>query len=141
MLSFTRPDGKHGVRIEHGVIALNNPPSLQRLRLWKQASIQVSGRPDWLFIKLHCHGMDIRDNDVMLGHSICNFLSQLVEGSRQRSETLHFVSAREMVNIILAACDGREGNPGDYRDYRLKRFKNCRVRPREKVAAGILMGR
>jgi len=33
---------------------------------------------------------------------------------------LHFVSAREMVNIILAACDGREGNPGDYRDYRLK---------------------
>jgi len=26
-----------------------------------------------------------------------------------------------MVNIILAACDGREGNPGEYRDYRFKR--------------------
>jgi hypothetical protein len=25
-----------------------------------------------------------------------------------------------MVNIIWAACDGHEGNPGDYRDYRLK---------------------
>ena len=27
-----------------------------------------------------------------------------------------------MANIILAACDGREGNPGDYRDYRFKRI-------------------
>jgi hypothetical protein len=25
-----------------------------------------------------------------------------------------------MVNIILAACEGKEGNPGDYRDYRFK---------------------
>ena len=24
------------------------------------------------------------------------------------------------MNIILAACDGREGNPGEYRDYRFK---------------------
>jgi hypothetical protein len=23
---------------------------------------------------------------------------------------------------LLAACDGREGNPSDYRDYRFKRF-------------------
>jgi hypothetical protein len=23
---------------------------------------------------------------------------------------------------MLAACDGREGNPGEYRDYRLKRI-------------------
>jgi hypothetical protein len=28
-----------------------------------------------------------------------------------------------MVNIILAACDGKEGNPGNYRDYRLKRAR------------------
>jgi hypothetical protein len=30
------------------------------------------------------------------------------------------VTAREMVNIIWAACDGKDGNPGEYRDYRLK---------------------
>ena len=41
----------------------------------------------------------------------------------QRDEILHFVSAREMVNIMLAACDGREGNPGEYRDYRFKRLR------------------
>ena len=51
-----------------------------------------------------------------------HFLQQLVEGAQERSETLHFVSAREMVNIILAACDGRTGNPDGYRDYRYKRW-------------------
>jgi hypothetical protein len=25
-----------------------------------------------------------------------------------------------MVNIILAACDDRRGDPGDFRDYRFK---------------------
>jgi hypothetical protein len=30
------------------------------------------------------------------------------------------VTAREMVNIALAACDGHDGNPADYRDYRLR---------------------
>jgi len=50
-----------------------------------------------------------------------DFLRELVQGAEQRGEILHFVSAREMVNIILAACDGREGNPGEFRDYRLRR--------------------
>ena len=52
-----------------------------------------------------------------------DFLRELVEGADERGEILHFVSAREMVNIVLAACDGRDGNPGEYRDYRLKRTR------------------
>jgi SAM-dependent methyltransferase len=140
MLSFSRPDGKRGVRVESGVIASNNPPSLNRLQLWKQAAVTVNGRPDWLFIKLHCHGMDPRDRDVMLGRSICEFLSDLIEGAQSRAETLHFVTAREMVNIILAACDGREGNPGEFRDYRLKKFRDRTLQGTERVDA-VLMGR
>ena len=34
-----------------------------------------------------------------------------------------------MVNIILAACEGREGNPGEYRDYRLKRRRAAVTEP------------
>ena len=33
---------------------------------------------------------------------------------------MHFVTGREMVNIILAACDVLDGNAGQYRDYRLR---------------------
>jgi hypothetical protein len=67
--------------------------------------------------------MDPRDKDVMLGTTIRNFLDELIENAPQRGETLHFVSTREMVNIILSACDGRDGNPAAYRDYRFKRAR------------------
>lgn len=140
MLSLSQPDGKWRSRVESGEIALNNPPSLKRLQLWKQAAVTVSGRDDWLFIKLHCHGMDPRDRDVMLGGSIRRFLSDLIERAQQRSETLHFVTAREMVNIILATCDGLEGDPGEFRDYRLKRFKNRTPLAAQRVS-GVLMER
>ncbi len=33
---------------------------------------------------------------------------------------MHFVTMREMVNVILAVYNGREGNPGEYRDYRFR---------------------
>jgi hypothetical protein len=48
----------------------------------------------------------------------------LIESAAERQEVLHFVSAREMANIALAACDGREGDPGDYRDYRYRLAKD-----------------
>jgi hypothetical protein len=107
--------------IDNAALTGPNPASLHRLQNWKHAAISVEDRPDWLFIKLHCHGMDPRHDDVMLGEPMQRFLYELVGGAEARGETIHFVSAREMTNVILAACDGREGNPGEYRDYLLKR--------------------
>ena len=112
-------------RIENGVLTAMNPPTLRRLSLWRKAAITVRSRPDWLFIKLSCHGMDPRDEETMLGASLQNFLRELREDVlSHRRDRVHFVTAREMVNIILAACDGREGNPRDYRDYRLKAIRS-----------------
>ena len=37
-----------------------------------------------------------------------------------RSWILHYVSAREMFNIAIAAMEGRAGNPIDYRDHVLR---------------------
>jgi hypothetical protein len=112
------------LQLETGAITPRNPMSLDRLALWKQARVHVAGRQDWLFIKLHCHSMDPTQKDVVVGHPFRKFLEQLVGGAKERKETLHFVTAREMTNIILAACDGKEGNPGHYRDYRFKLFKD-----------------
>jgi hypothetical protein len=108
--------------IENGAITGSAPMTLHRLRLWKKAQVRVQGRPDWLFIKLHCHSMDPTQKDVVLGAAFRKFLEQFVNGAAERKETLHFVTAREMTNILLAACDGRDGQPGDYRDYRFKRL-------------------
>jgi len=93
---------------------------MDRLRLWRQAAISVQGCPSWVFIKLHCHGMDPRDTPALLGHPMQQFLKSLTENSARDGHLVHFVTAREMTNILLAACDGREGNPGSFRDYRLR---------------------
>lgn len=115
-----RPAGLPLPKIENGELTTAHPPTLERLRLWRRAAVTVGGRPDWVFVKLHCHGMNPLDKEAMLGGLMQDFLSALVEESRGGRFALHFVTAREMVNIILAACDGREGSPGDYRDYRLR---------------------
>jgi hypothetical protein len=128
------------LKLDNGALTGAKPPSLERLRDWKRAAVHVGGRPDWLFIKLHCHSMDPTQHEAVLGRPMQAFLRDLVEGASQRNEILHFVTAREMVNIILAACDGLEGNPDDYRDYRLK------LRPRSEqgsspAQAGVLAAR
>ena len=107
-------------RIENGELTATCPPTMDRLRLWRRAAITVQGRPDWVFIKLHCHGMDPRDTHALLGTPMREFLRALCENAQRNGHSIHFVTAREMINILLAACDGHEGSPGSFRDYRLR---------------------
>jgi hypothetical protein len=108
--------------LENGGITGANPPTMHRFSLWTQAQVCVLGRPDWLFVKLFCHGMNPTQKDAVMGDGFRKFLCALISGADDRKETLHFVTAREMANILFAACEGRDGNPGNYRDYRFKRF-------------------
>jgi hypothetical protein len=118
--------GLHGrllePHIENGELAAANPPTLARLELWKNIAISVRDRRDWVFIKLHCHGLDPFDQEALSDEPFANFLRELLETAKRAGYQVHFATAREMVNVILAACDGKEGNPGEYRDYRLKRI-------------------
>ena len=120
MFDFDRSARNRVGRFENAALTAANPPSLRRLTLWKKAAISVRHRPDWLFIKLHCHSMDPTQREGVIGAPMQRFLSELIAGAEDRREFIHFVTAREMVNIIWAACDGREGNPGEHRNYRLR---------------------
>ena len=116
-----RFDGWRPPRIENSEVSGLNPPTVDRFRLWMRQAICVAGRPDWIFVKLHCHGLDPRDEPVMFGGAIRQFLQDLMDLSRNtKSFRPYFVTAREMANIALAACDGCEGEPGEFRDYRLR---------------------
>lgn len=122
VLDFSRRKGLIP-HIENGALNGKYPASMERFRLWQRAAIVVEGRPEWLFIKLHCHGMNPGDEQSMYGPPRQKFLRELTEEAHHSKRyKLHFVTAREMANIILAACDGREGDPGQYRDYRLKKI-------------------
>ncbi|HMK30280.1 MAG TPA: hypothetical protein VK473_11390, partial [Terriglobales bacterium] len=125
MLDFRRRRWHVMPKIENGEISGSNPATLHRLDLWRRAGISVEGRPEWCFIKLHCHGMIPHDEPSMLGALHSEFLRALIQWSRNEGGCqLHFVTAREMVNIILAACDGHDGEPGRFRDYRLTRISS-----------------
>jgi hypothetical protein len=127
-VNFSRRIGRWPVPcIENSALTTANPPSLKRLALWRRAAIAVQGRPEWVFIKLHCHGMDPGDDAAMLGAPLQRFLKDITDQAKRGGDAVHFVTTREMVNIALAACGGRSGNPGDYRDYRLRPITPARA--------------
>lgn len=107
-------------KIENSDIRTSNPPTPERIDLWVEAAIHVTGRPEWRFIKIHTHGAQDADMDVLLGkpaaamHRYLN--TKYNDGSRYQ---LHYVSAREMYNIAKAAEAGKAGNPNQFRNFLL----------------------
>lgn len=92
-----------------------------RLDRWVKAGIHVSGRPDRIFIKLHCHGADDRNRTTMLGEDLeamfSDAESRYNDGKRYR---LHYVTAREMFNIVKAMEAGQGDDLETARDFLLK---------------------
>lgn len=108
--------GRFFPALENSALTAANPPTLHRCQLWTRAAIAVKGRPDWLFVKLHCHAMDPCDTDALLGKPMHTFLQELADEEKRGRFVTHFVTAREMTNIILAACEGKSGVPSLFRN-------------------------
>jgi hypothetical protein len=117
-LALVRRPGKLSLRIESAAVTANDPGSAARVRSWVAQHIHVAGRPEWIFVKVHTHGAPDDQAASLLGaggsmlHDVLT--SEFNDGRRYR---LHYVTAREMYNIAIAAMHGRDGNPGAYRDY------------------------
>lgn len=115
---------KYGLlpRIESGELSGANPPTPQRADLWVRQAISVRGREEWVVVKVHAHGAREDNAAILLGRPMDELWTHLEtrynDGARFR---LHYVTARELVNILKAAEDGASGDPGRYRDYRLVR--------------------
>lgn len=111
---------KRGVlpRLENGEISGANPASANRLSLWKRIGIHVPGRSDWIIVKLHTHGAAAANRSALLGPEMAAFHEALAEAGEKGSPwLLHYVTARELFNIIKAAEAGCSGSPSDYRDH------------------------
>lgn len=112
-------------RIENGCLLESNPITSNRIDLWVRQSIHVVGRPEWIFIKVHCHGAQEEDYDTLLGkkaHAMYSYLeNEYNDGERYR---LHYVTAREMYNIVKAAEAGKTGNPFLHKDFMIAPYLN-----------------
>jgi hypothetical protein len=104
--------------IENGDIRASNPPTPARIDAWIKTGIHVKGRPDWVFVKIHTHGTQDGDMDAVLGAPVGGMFEHLEkhynDGERYR---LHYVTAREMYNIVRAAEAGKTDDPGKFRDF------------------------
>lgn len=111
---------KKGVfpQIENSDVRRTFPPTPNRVDLWVDQGIHVEGKPEWIFIKIHTHGAQDGDMDTLLGEPIKEMHRHLTtQYNDGKDYALHYVSAREMYNIIKAAEAGEEGNPNTFRDY------------------------
>src|SRR5262249_40077260 len=123
VLGFDWPARKLGIlpRIENSDIRAGQPPTTARVDRWVKLAPTVRGRPEWKFIKVHTHGAPENQADVLLGPQVGRMFAYLGQRYNDGSEyRLHYVSAREMYNIIKAAESGESGDPGNYRDYVLR---------------------
>jgi len=106
--------------MDDGTLTANHCYRPERLDRWVRAGVHVQGRPDWLFIKLSCHGAGDGDREALLGRDLEALFSDAEarynDGEQFR---LHYVTAREMYNLIAAAEVGLEGEPGELRDWLL----------------------
>lgn len=119
-LSFNFKSRKYGVlpKIENADIRSIQLPTNDRVDLWVDQHISVQGKPDWIFIKIHTHGTQETDIDAILGDEVEKMYSYLeTKYNDGENYVLHYVTAREMYNIIKAAENNEAGSPNDYRDY------------------------
>ena len=107
-------------RIENGEVTHLNPPTNDRAELWVKQYIHVKGKDDWSFVKVHTHGAQEKNLDCLLGrpmHDMYDYLETKYNDGKNFK--LHYVTAREMYNIVKAAEAGEKGEPGEYRDYEI----------------------
>lgn len=114
---------KFGVvpRIENGYLQRGQNPSPRRLDLWLRAGVTIRPRPDWRFVKLHCHGATEWHSEVLLGPSMVALHEELARrAAADRHFHLHYVTAREMYNLARAAEAGWSGSVDQARDFELE---------------------
>ncbi len=113
-------------RIENAELSGANPPTADRLRLWIAQQIGVGGMPDWVFVKVHTHGCVPPNRDVLLGSTMRDLhLTMQRDFNDGKLWQTHYVTAREIYNLVRAAEDGVSGEPGAWRDYMIGRPPCC----------------
>jgi hypothetical protein len=107
-------------RIENGAVTADDPATPSRISSWVAQSIQVMGRPDWIFVKVYTHGAPEVHAAGLLGEGGRTLHQELTtkynDGFLWK---LHYVTAREMYNVAMAAMAGHSGDPHAFRNFRL----------------------
>jgi hypothetical protein len=94
--------------------------SKERIDLWIRTGIHVKGLRNWILIKTHMHGGD--DDNAASGNEMGGIFTYLEEKYNDGNNyVLHYVTARELYNIIKSAEAGEPAdNPEQFRNYKVQ---------------------
>jgi hypothetical protein len=117
-IALARRPGSLRVRIDSSALDAGDPPTPARVDTWVAQGIHVEGQPEWVFVKVHTHGAPERNAAKILGPAGRRLHEYLAARYNDgRNWVLHYVTAREMYNVAVAAMAGASGNPGEHRDH------------------------
>lgn len=116
-LALARRPGRLAVRIESAALTAADPGTPDRVRTWVEQGICVEGRPEWVFVKVHTHGAPEPQAASLLGEGGRSLHEALAHYHDRKNYVLHYVTAREMYNVAVAAMRGERGDPAAYFDY------------------------
>jgi hypothetical protein len=117
-LALAWKEGRFGLRIESGALTANDPGTVSRVDSWVSQEIHVAGRPEWVFVKVHTHGAPEQQAAAHLGEPGRAMHRALAARYNDGKDfVLHYVTAREMFNIAMAAFEGLQGDPDAFRDH------------------------
>jgi len=109
--------------IEASNIDQSDYPFPERIDYWVKNAVKIKDKPDWHFIKIHTHGAKEASFEHIFGNTASKMYDYLEkEYNDKKKYFLHYVTAREMYNIIKAAEAGEDGDPGAFRDYEIKKY-------------------
>jgi hypothetical protein len=93
-------NGRFSPRIEMGEYAGYDLPSRARARTWLELSPRLG---DNIFVKLHTHGTNDRNIGPLLEGGLETLFSVMEAECAARELTLHYVTARELYEAVMAA--------------------------------------
>lgn len=112
---------KYGIipRIENSGLLASNPANAKRFESWVAAGIGVIGAPEHIFIKLYTHGTQERNMHMFFNdHGLDKLFYCIEEYKEKNNIDVHYLSAREMVNVILAISIGTINYMHSMRDFK-----------------------
>lgn len=119
LVPYLKPSGL-GFRLgmDDGDLGATFRYSPERLDRWVRAGLRVRGCPERVFVKLHCHGAPDANRQALLGEDLEALFrdaeTRYNDGHRFR---LHYVTARELVNVLWATVAGESLSVDESRSY------------------------
>lgn len=107
-------------------LSVSQHPHPSRIDHWIASHVHVRGKPNWIFIVVHTHSATEYAQDMLFQGNMQRTWAALETRFKNNGNRLHYVTTREVYNIIKAAEAGKDGNPDHYRDFLIQPPANRR---------------